>query len=204
MIRLRILLTASAILAISLGTFAQDYTPFSRACVVCGGEHRPGFTAQYLYEGTKYVVGFCSSPCRTKFLQDPATHMANALAAFKAGNPKKEKKVAPDATGPCDLKKIVKAPFCVSCDRELSKDDVLLPSKVCKRCETKPVTIEYCVKTGDAEDRARITYKCESCGATGDREADFKHDPSCKPKVGGGLKKICSKSGMAPHATDKK
>jgi hypothetical protein len=116
MTRFRTLLTASALLAISFGTAAQDYTPFSRACVVCGGEARPGFTAQYVHDGTKYVVGFCSSPCRSKFIQDPGTHMTNALAAFKAGNPKKEKKVAPDATGPCDLKKIVKAPFCASCD----------------------------------------------------------------------------------------
>ena len=29
-------------------------------------------------------------------------------------------------------------------------------------------------------------------------------EAGCKPKIGGGLKKICSKSGMAPHATDKK
>lgn len=200
---IRLLLTASALLAIAAGGAAQDYTPFSRFCVVCGGEARPGFTAQYTHDGTKYVVGFCSSPCRAKFIQSPGEHFTNALAAFKAGNPKKEKKVAPDATGPCDLKKIVKAPFCVSCDRELSKDDVLA-NKTCKRCESKPVLIEYCLKTGDAEDRARISYKCENCSATAELEPEFKHEAGCKPKIGGGPKKVCSKSGMAPHATDKK
>ena len=197
----RAFLSISAVLALSFGTAAQDYKPFTRACVVCLGENRPGWTAQYQHEGTIVVIGFCSSPCRTKFLQSPATHFNNALAAFKAG--KKDKKVAPDATGPCDLKRIVKAPWCASCARELGKDD-LLPSKLCKRCETKPLQAEYCVKVGDAEDRARISYKCESCPATAEIESEFKHEADCKPKVGGGVKKVCSKSGMAPHATDKK
>src|SRR5262245_20140848 len=99
MIRFRVLLTASAILALSLGTVAQDYSALSRYCVVCGGDARPGFTAQYVHEGTKVQVGFCSSPCRLKFLQSPAEHFTNALTALKVGAPKKEKKVAPDATG---------------------------------------------------------------------------------------------------------
>src|SRR6185503_279589 len=133
----RSFLIAAAVLTSSAGIFAQDYSAFSRFCVVCGGETRPGFTAQYLHEGTKVAVGFCSSPCRGKFLQSPAEHFTNALAALKVGAPKKEKKVGPDATGPCDLKRIVRAPFCASCDRELSKDDVLA-NKTCKRCENKP------------------------------------------------------------------
>ncbi|MBI3856049.1 MAG: hypothetical protein HY293_10210 [Planctomycetes bacterium] len=199
----RYLLTAVAILSISLAGSAQDYKPFSRACVVCQGETRPGWTAQYYYEGTNYVVGFCSSPCRTKFLQSPATCMASALAAFKAGNPKKEKKVSAEATGPCDQKKIIKAPYCVSCARELAKEDVL-PNKLCKKCETKPAMVEFCVKMGDAEDRARISYKCDSCAATAEIESEFKHEAACRPKVGGGLKKVCSKSGMSPHATEAK
>jgi hypothetical protein len=116
---------------------------------------------------------------------------------------KKEKKVAPDATGPCDLKRVMKAPFCVSCNRELAKDD-MLSNKTCKRCETKPVMIEYCLKMGEAEDRSRVTYKCESCPSTAELDTAFKHDASCKPKIGSGLKKVCTKSGMAPHATDKK
>lgn len=200
---IRLLLMVWSLLTLEAGSVAQDYAPFSRFCVVCGGEARPGFTAQYVHDGTKYVVGFCSSPCRAKFLQAPGEHFTNALASFKAGNPKKEKKVAPDATGPCDLKRILKAPFCASCDRELSRDD-MLANKTCKRCENKPVLIEYCLKMGDAEDRARISYRCKNCSATNELESDFKHDAGCKPKIGGGLKKVCSKSGMAPHATEKK
>ena len=203
MLHFRALLTTAALLAISLGTAAQDYSALSRFCVVCGGEARPGFTAQYVHDGTKITIGMCSSPCRAKFLQDPGTHVTNAIAALKIGAVKKEKKVAPDATGPCDVKRIVKAPFCVSCDRELNKDDVLA-NKTCKRCETKPVMIEYCLKMGDAEDRARISYRCDSCSATAELESEFKHEAGCKPKIGGGLKKLCSKSGTAPHATDKK
>jgi hypothetical protein len=196
-------LSAVAFLLCCLGTSAQDYRPFSRACVVCLGEIRPGWTAQYQHEGAIVVIGFCSAPCRTKFLQAPATHFANALAAFKAGNPKKEKKVSPEATGPCDLKRVVKQPYCISCARELTKDD-LLANKTCKRCETKPAQAEFCVKMGEAEDRARVTYKCESCPSTSEVESEFKHDAACKPKIGGGLKKVCSKSGTSPHATEAK
>ena len=203
MVFLRAFLSVSAVLAMSFGTAAQDYKPFTRACVVCLGEIRPGWTAQYQHEGQIVVIGFCSSPCRTKFLQSPATHFANALAAFKAGNPKKDKKVSPEATGPCDLKRTVKTPWCGSCARELTKDDVLA-NKTCKRCETKPLQAEFCVKTAEAEDRARVSYKCESCASTAELESEFKHEASCKPKLGGGLKKVCSKSGTAPHATEAK
>jgi predicted nucleic acid-binding Zn ribbon protein len=57
---------------------------------------------------------------------------------------------------------------------------------------------------GEAEDRARVTYKCESCPSTSEVESEFKHDAACKPKIGGGLKKVCSKSGTSPHATEAK
>jgi len=218
-----------AALAAPLGA-EQDYKPISRACVVDGGEVRPGMTVKYVYEGSNYVVGFCYTGCRTKFLQEPGTYMAQALAAKASPPPKKEKKVSPAATGPCDLKRIVKFPYCSACARELGKDDVR--SGVCKRCEGKPVQIEYCIKTSDVyyradchpdkksdkpvlcdgklfgvphadEERSRATLLCESCGQTGDVEAEFKHKDGCKPKLGG-LKKVCSKSGTAPHATDTK
>lgn len=212
---------------------AQDYRPISPACVVDGGEVRPGWTAKYIYEGVNYVVGFCSSACRTKFLQAPAGFMADAVA--RNANPpppkkEKEKKVSPAATGPCDLKKVLKVPYCVSCTREIVKED--LRNGVCKRCETKPVTIEYCVKFGESyyqadghpetrsdkpftfegkfigvpkadEERSRISYLCEACMATAEVEVEFKHMDGCKAKIGG-LKKVCAKSGTAPHATDKK
>ena len=199
----RMLLVALAVLTGAGTSPAQDYRPFSRACVVDGGEVRPGFTAQYKYEEQWYVVGFCCTGCRTKFIQAPAMYMASALAAFKAGAVKKEKKVSAEATGPCDLKKIVKSPWCVSCDRELAKDDVL-PNKLCKKCETPPLQIEFCVKMGEGEDRARVNYKCESCAATSELESEFKHESGCKLKLGSKLKKVCSKSGAAPHATEAK
>jgi len=202
MMRSRLLWGAISLLAMLGGSAGQDtYQPFSRACVVDGFEVRPGFTAQYVYEGTKYVVGFCCTGCRTKFLQGPAGYMSAALVAFKAGNSKKEKRASDKATGPCDLKRLVKAVWCVSCQRELGKDDVL-PSKVCKKCENKPLLVEFCVKAGEMEDRARVTYKCDSCAGAGDIEAEFKHETDCKRKGLGGLKKVCSKSGIAPHATE--
>ena len=46
---------------------------------------------------------------------------------------------------PCDIKKIEKGYHCVGCKRELTQDDVR--NSVCKRCETKPATTEYCVRT---------------------------------------------------------
>lgn len=220
-----------AALAAPLGA-AQDYRPISPACVVDGGEVRPGLTAKYVYEGTNYVVGFCCTGCRTKFIQEPGTHMARAIAAKANPPPKKEKekKVSPAATGPCDLKRIVKVPYCSGCAREMGKDD--LRGGLCKRCEIKPVTVEYCVKTGESyymvegrpetksekpfvhegklinipradEERARVGYLCESCDAGAEVESEFKHKDGCKPKIGG-LKKCCPKSGTAPHATDKK
>jgi hypothetical protein len=197
--RSRLILATLAVLACAAGGSAQDYAPFSRACVVDGAEVRPGFTAKYRHEDQWYVVGFCCTGCRTKFIQAPAGYFSTALAAFKAGNVKKDKKVAADATGPCDLKKIVKSPWCVSCDRELAKEDVL-PSRLCKKCETKPIYVEFCTKMGEAEDRARVSYRCDSCNATAEIESELKHEAGCKPK----LKKVCSKSGMAPHATEAK
>jgi hypothetical protein len=199
------ILAALGLLAAAASLSAQDtYQPFSRACVVDGNEVKPGLTAQYIYEKTKYVVGFCCTGCRTKFLQAPAMYFQAALAAFKDSQKKKDKKVATDATGPCNLKHLLKVPWCVSCQRELGKDDVL-PNKTCKKCENKPLLVEFCVKVGDGgEDRARVTYRCDGCGATGDLEAEFKHEDDCKKKGLGGLKKVCSKSGTAPHATEGK
>lgn len=196
----RALFLPAAVLLCALGAGAQEtYQPFSRACVVDGFEVRPGFTAQYVYEDTKYVVGFCCTGCRTKFLGSPAMYMATAVANYKAGLKKKDKKVSAEATGPCDLKRLIRLPWCVSCQRELAKEDVL-PSKLCKKCENKPLMVEFCVKLGETEDRARVSYRCEACKAESDLEAELKHEAGCKPK----LKKVCSKSGTAPHATEVK
>ena len=223
----------SFIILAALASFAaQDYKPISPACVVDRGEVKPGLTVKYVYEGVNYVVGFCCTGCRTKFLQGPAAYMADALAAIAKPPPKKEKekKVSPAATGPCDLKKVVKVPWCVGCAREIGKDDLRLGA--CKRCEVKPVNIEYCVKTGETyymaeghpetktdkpftfegklisvpradDEKCRAGYLCDSCMATSEVESEFKHKDGCKPKIGG-LKKVCSKSGTAPHATEAK
>ena len=118
-------------------------------------------------------------------------------------------------TGPCDCKKVIKGWYCEKDKRELGPDD--MRGNICKRCETKPLQIEYCVKLMSkpydpkkkiqdppTEDKARISYVCETCGATGDVEAEFKHKDNCKPTFGGGLKKVCAKSGKMPHATEAK
>ncbi len=175
------------------------------------------------------TVAFCCDGCRNKFIRAPDQYMANLPeitgkkaeprpAGEKKGEPAKAeegKDAKPAPTGPCDAKKIGKGNYCVSCARELGPDDVrgAGATLICKRCETRPLSIDYCVKTvrgpaqpgnpsGLVEDRARITYECGSCGAKADLEPDLKHGPACKPLFGG-LKKVCSKSGTAPHASDK-
>jgi hypothetical protein len=125
----------------------------------------------------------------------------------------KDKKAAESMTGPCDVKKIVKGYYCEKDKRELGPDDVR--GNLCKRCEQKATEIEYCLKLvpkppdpkkkvqdPPGEDKARISYVCEKCGAKSDIESEFKHKDDCKPSaLGGGLKKVCAKSGHMPHAT---
>lgn len=174
-------------------------------------------------------VGFCCDGCRNKFIRAPDNYLANLPEVTgkkaepkpspdKKDDPKKgedPKDAKPAPTGPCDAKKIGKGNYCVSCARELTMDDVkgAGAALACKRCETKPLTIEYCVKavrgpaqpgnpSGIVEDRARIAYECGGCGAKADLETEVKHTPTCKPLFGG-LKKVCSKSGTAPHSSDK-
>ena len=104
------------------------------------------------------------------------------------------------------------------CKRELTVEDVR--NGLCKRCETKPQSIEYCVKLiakalskqeikdGKPpydEDKARVSFECESCGAKSEIETELKHKPDCKPKaIGSSLKKVCAKSGKFPHSSDDK
>src|SRR5262245_25934574 len=101
-IRMRSFFVLAALAFAASVVVAQDYKPISPACVVDGGEVKPGLTVKYVYEGVNYVVGFCCTGCRTKFLQGPAQYMAQAIAAKASPPPKKEKekKVAADATGP--------------------------------------------------------------------------------------------------------
>ena len=66
----------------------------------------------------------------------------------------------------------------------------------------KPFDPKKKVQDPPAEDKARISYVCEKCGAKGEMEEGFKHKDDCKPSaLGGGLKKVCAKSGHLPHAT---
>lgn len=45
-----------------------------------------------------------------------------------------------------------------------------------------------------------MSYLCEICGVKGDIEGEVKHKDDCKPKFGSPtFKKVCAKSGKAPH-----
>ncbi len=126
------------------------------------------------------------------------------------------------------MRKFAKGYYCLMCKRELTVDDIR--DALCKRCETKPATTDYCVarvpcfravcdhrdKISDKpftccfkkaapsfyEDLAKVSYQCESCGARTEVPDLVKHKEDCKPKFGGALKKICTKSGKEPHASD--
>ncbi|HYF00761.1 MAG TPA: hypothetical protein VEJ18_17705 [Planctomycetota bacterium] len=52
------------------------------------------------------------------------------------------------------------------------------------------------------DDLAPCTYKCEICGVKGNVESQIKHKDDCKPKIGNGIVKVCTKSGKNPHASD--
>jgi len=79
---------------------------------------------------------------------------AALLAATGAGAQEKDAKKdekKPAAPAPaaspanaCEVKKTAKGGFCLKCDRELDVNDVRNGN--CKRCESKPAVIEYCVK----------------------------------------------------------
>lgn len=187
--------------------------PVNQSCPVNGD----GIDAKYAVSVQGKLIAFCSRICYNKFVSNMSAYLPNVPGFAKKPEEKKEEKKAdgkPVTYGPCECKKIAKGYYCLECKRELSMDDVR--SNVCKRCETKPASIEYCwkisapyVHTGEKtarpdEDKARITYVCESCGVKGEIESEFKHKPDCKPSFGTGVKKVCTKSGTAPHLGDEK
>ena len=103
--------------------------------------------------------------------------------------------------GPCGCEKTAKGWYCATDQKDLADAD--LKAGACPTCEKKPAKVDYCVKTLPGQklpDRARITHECAACGEKGDVEADVKHKDDCKKKAGT-LKKVCSKSGAAPHVT---
>lgn len=159
-------------------------------------------------------IGFCCGMCKGKWEKDPEAYAKNVPELKPVlAKMEKDKEKAASMTGPCDCKKIVKGYYCEKDKRELGPDD--LRGNVCKRCETKATEIEYCLKLvpkpidpkkkvqdPPTEDKARISYVCEKCGAKADIESEVKHKDDCKPSaLGGGLKKVCAKSGKMPHAT---
>lgn len=163
------------------------------------------------YKGVE--IGFCCNMCKGKWGSDPDGFAKNVpeLKPILA-KMEKDKDAAKAMTGPCDCKKTVKGFYCEKDKRELTPDDVR--GNICKRCEEKATPIEYCVKyipkpydpkkkvqDLPTEDKARISYVCETCGNKSEIESDFKHKPDCKPSFSGGLKNVCAKSGKMPHAT---
>jgi hypothetical protein len=103
--------------------------------------------------------------------------------------------------GPCACEKVVKGLYCPDDQKDLAEAE--LKDGNCPTCSKKPQKVEYCSKTAPGDktaDRARITYACAGCAATGEFEKEFKHEESCKKKTAA-LKKVCSKSGTAPHQT---
>lgn len=160
------------------------------------------------------VIGFCCMDCKGKFAANPDTYAEKSpeIKAAVAKSGASPAKAGAAMTGACDCKKIVKGYYCEKDKRELGPDDVR--GGVCKRCEMKPLQIEYCLKLvpkpfdakkkvqdPPTEDKARISYECETCGMKADIEEGFKHKADCKATSFAGLKKICAKSGKAPHAT---
>lgn len=103
--------------------------------------------------------------------------------------------------GPCAVEKPIKGYYCVDDQKELFEPD--LKAGMCPMCSKKPEKTEYCVKTVPGQkdpDRARVTYACTGCTAVADFEHELKHEESCKKKTVP-AKKVCSKSGTAPHQT---
>jgi YHS domain-containing protein len=213
-------LSTLALLFLAFSVAVARDNPINKVCPIKGTPVNASSPSS-VYMGK--TIAFCCNNCKGMFDANPAK-FANAIAAdMKAADAKKSdkpdaKSAAAKATGPCDCKKIVKGFYCEMCKRELAPEDVR--NGTCKRDETKPIQIEFClklipktlskqeIKEGKPpydEDKARISYECETCGAKGDIESQIKHKPDCKPKaLGSGLKKICAKSGKYPHATEDK
>ncbi len=126
-----------------------------------------------------------------RFAADPKGYLPN-IPEFKPV----EKK-----PGPCGCEKTARGLYCAEDQKDLAESE--LKDGACPTCGKKPAKVEYCVKTvagQKAPDRARITYACAGCAATAEFESDFKHEEDCRKKSLA-LKKVCSRSGTAPHVT---
>ena len=114
---------------------------------------------------------------------------------------------------------------CGKCDRDLASRGV--KKGACVKCGTKAVRVEFCVRkmvlykaachpektsvvpveccgkthrtASRVEDRAVISQACGKCGAKAEPGGKVAHKEGCRVKTYG-LKKVCSKSGVLPHA----
>jgi len=204
--------SAAFVLALLVGTAgAFTFKPINARCPVKTDQPaKDGLSSDY--KGVE--IGFCCNNCKGAWGKNPEAYVKNVpeLKAVLA-KMEKDKEAAKAMTGPCDCKKTVKGYYCEKDKRELTVDDVR--GNLCKRCETKPTEIEYCLKLipkpfdprkkvqdPPGEDKARVSFVCEKCMAKSDIEDNLKHKDDCKPSgFGGGIKRICAKSGKMPHAT---
>ena len=164
----------------------QAGTPINTMCPIKPRQKaRPNLTV--VYEGQ--VIGLCCASCVTAFAENPKAYAAR-IPEFK---PRELK------PGPCACEKTAKGYYCVDDQKDLADNE--LKSGNCAACGKRPERVDYCVKTLEGEKtpvRARITYGCSGCAATGDFEKSLKHEETCKKRQ---LTKVCSKSGSAPHIT---
>lgn len=203
--------SAAFILALLVGTAgAFSFKPINARCPVKTDQPaKAELTSEY--KGIE--IGFCCNNCKGAWGKNPESFVKNVpeLKAVLA-KMEKDKEAAKAMTGPCDCKKTTKGYYCEKDKRELTPDDVR--GNLCKRCEMKPLEIEYCLKLipkpfdprkkiqdAPSEDKARVSYECEKCGAKAEFEDKVMHKADCKPSFGTGVKKVCAKSGKMPHAT---
>jgi hypothetical protein len=142
-----------------------------------------------VYKGQ--VIGLCCSSCVPLFKENPRAYVAN-IPEFKMPEEK---------PGPCACDHTVKGWYCLDCKKELAEHE--LKNGSCPTCEKKPVKTDFCSKTASGQktpDHARCTYECSGCGEKAEFEGELKHKDDCKKKTSA-LKKVCSKSGTAPHVT---
>src|SRR5437762_404486 len=179
-----------ALVLAAMVAVAQDKKPVNAKCPVKTGEAaKADITSDY--EGK--TVGFCCGNCKGAFDKEPAK-FASKIPELKTPAKAEAKSAGPVNTNcPVDSNGVN------------PKYVVSVQGKV----------IEYCLKVSapylhpgektarSDEDKARITYECEVCGVKGEVEAEFKHKPDCKPSFGDGIKKVCSKTGTAPHRSEK-
>ena len=96
------------------------------------------------------------------------------------------------AKGACDVATVADGLSCAKCKGVALKAD----HADGKCCGADAKAIEVCVKeAGGKKDLGTVSYACSACGKAGDKGTDC---AKCKAKFD---KKVCSKSGTAPHGS---